>query len=133
MLFALLQACQPEESWKNKIFYSSGEVKLMESYVVDDGDTIIIGQKVFHENGRMYMMGNLKNKERNGLWKTYYENGTPWSETNFKEGITNGSTKTWYKNGKVRFTGFYTDGEKSGTWYWYDEEGKLNKKIELGE
>ena len=57
----------------------------------------------------------------------------PWSETHFKEGILNGSTKTWYKNGKVRFTGFYTDGEKSGTWYWYDDEGKLNKKIELAE
>jgi antitoxin component YwqK of YwqJK toxin-antitoxin module len=133
LLFALLQACQPEESWKNEILYASGAIKLMESYVVKDGDTIITGQKVFHENGQVYMMGKLKDKERDGLWKTYYEDGTPWSETHFKEGITDGSTKTWYKNRKVRFTGFYTDGEKSGTWYWYNEEGKLNKKIELGE
>ena len=132
MLIALLQSCQPEEFWKNEILYDSGVVKLMESYVVDEGDTIVTGQKVFHENGQVYMMGKIKDKERNGLWKTYYEDGTPWSETNFNEGVTDGSTKTWYKNGKVRFTGFYTDGEKSGTWYWYDEEGKLNKKIELG-
>ena len=133
VLFALLQACQPEESWKNEILYASGEVKLVESYFIDDGDTIITGEKVFHENGQVYMMGKIKDKERNGLWKTYYEDGTPWSETHFKEGILDGSTKTWYKNGKVRFTGFYTDGEKSGTWYWYDKEGELNKKIELGE
>ena len=133
VLIALLQACQPEDSWKNEILYASGEVKLMEGYVVNDGDTIITAQKVFHENGQVYMMGKIKDKERDGLWKTYYEDGIPWSETHFKEGILEGSTKTWYKNGKVRFTGFYSDGEKSGTWFWYDKEGKLNKKIELGE
>lgn len=133
MFVILFQACQPPDLWKNTILYPSGKVKLAESYRVENSDTVITGQKVFHENGQVYMMGKIVDHERGGVWKTYYEDGTPWSETSFKAGLTDGPTKTWYKNGKIRFTGFYTEGEKTGTWYWYDEKGNLNKKIELGE
>lgn len=133
ILLVMLQACQKEDVWRNKILYPSGKVKLMESYTVHNGDTVVTGNKIFHENGKVYMMGKIVNSERDGIWKTYYEDGTHWSETSFKEGLTHGPTTTWYKNGKIRFTGFYTDGEKSGTWYWYNEKGELNKKIELGE
>jgi len=129
----LIQACQAPDSWRNKILYPSGEVKMMESYQVENGDTVITGQKVFHENGQVYMVGKIVDHERDGQWKTYYKDGIPWSETSFKAGLTHGATKTWYKNGKIRFTGFYTEGDKTGTWYWYDDKGNLNKKIELGE
>jgi antitoxin component YwqK of YwqJK toxin-antitoxin module len=133
VLIILLHACQTPDSWKNTIMYPSGKVKLAESYMIENGDTIVTAQKVYHENGQMYMFGNIVDHERNGVWKTFYDDGTPWSETAFKNGVTDGPTKTWYKNGKIRFTGFFKDGEKSGTWYWYDEKGNLNKKIELGE
>jgi len=134
-ILVVFQACDHEQPdvWRNNILYPSGKVKQMESYIVESGDTVVTGQKVFHENGQVYMEGKTLDNHRNGVWKTYYKDGVQWSETSFKVGLTNGPTKTWYKNGKVRFTGFYTDGEKTGTWHWYDDKGELNKKIELGE
>jgi antitoxin component YwqK of YwqJK toxin-antitoxin module len=112
--------------------YPSGKQKLIQTYIVKSGDTTITGEKVFHENGKLYMIGEIKEFERNGLWQTYYDDGKQWSETNFVNGVTHGKTITWYKNGQLRFTGYFKNGEKSGEWIWYDKDGKLNKKIELG-
>ena len=131
MIVALI-SCQPKEYWRETDQFPTGKPRIMQRYVIDNGDTVITGLKVLYENGNVFQEGDVKDNEKHGVWKSYYEDGKPWSETRFKDGLADGPSKTWYKNGQLRYTGYFKAGEKSGTWMWYDVNGKLNKKVELG-
>jgi len=62
--------------------------------------------------------GNKKNGlyiENNGLKEVYY-----------KQGLKDGIFKTYNrKNGKLSAFGEYENGEKTGTWYYFDEKSHL--------
>ena len=85
-------------------------------------------QKDYYENGQLKITGRLNNDGlKDGVWTSYFENGQKNSESNFKAGINNGFSMIWYPNGNVRYFGDYTNGNKSGTWTFYNEEGKVVK------
>ena len=44
--------------------------------------------------------GNIKDDEKNGVWKDYYENGQLESERNYKEGKLK-SEKCWDESGNI--------------------------------
>ncbi|MGV3630101.1 MAG: hypothetical protein ACO1O6_02795 [Bacteroidota bacterium] len=50
----------------------------------------------------------------------------------YKEGLLNGPYEEYF-NGKMRFKGFYTDGEASGEWFFYNEDYYQNQATRLYE
>lgn len=84
----------------------------------------------YHENGQLKMEGPMVNGKRHGVWISWYENGLKWSETTFSHGIKSGRTVTYYDNGMMRYNGEYANDERVGVWHFYNEEGKLDKKVD---
>ena len=44
-------------------------------------------------------------------------------------GVNHGKTTTWHENGEKYYEGFYTEGERSGVWKFWDENGEFIKEI----
>ncbi|HET6225663.1 MAG TPA: hypothetical protein VFF27_05245 [Bacteroidia bacterium] len=90
-------------------------------------DTVVSnGEQIYyHKNGKVEMRGVMKDKKRDGLWKSFYDNGTPWSETTFKDGKKEGKTTTWYENGQKRYEGFFKNDVESGRWVFWNEDGSI--------
>jgi len=85
-------------------------------------------RKDYYPNGQIRMLGELNNDGRKeGTWTSYFENGKKNSESVFKDGINNGYSMVWYPSGNVRYFGDYLNGNRSGGWTFYDEEGTVTK------
>lgn len=46
----------------------------------------------------------------------------------YKKGFLNGTFVSYFENGLVESKGFYNEGDKSGTWEYYDDKGKFLRK-----
>ncbi len=60
---------------------------------------------------------NQDNIELN-IKQNFFENGGK-LKTNYKNGEKQGYVKGYYENGNIKYTGWYTDGEKDSIWHWY--------------
>jgi antitoxin component YwqK of YwqJK toxin-antitoxin module len=47
------------------------------------------------------------------------------------KGKANGHSITYYKNGKIQYKGEYEDGQRTGKWEFYDEQGELQREEEF--
>ena len=50
------------------------------------------------------------------------------SEAEVKEGKRHGRYREYYENGKLRLRGKYSHNQPKGTWKYYTEEGKFERK-----
>ena len=91
---------------------------------ITDGDFI-----EFHPNGKLKTKGIIKNGKRTGIWKSYHTNGNIYSENKYKKGILNGKTAAYYPNGNVQYMGLYINNKKDDSWFFYLEDGTLDKEI----
>jgi antitoxin component YwqK of YwqJK toxin-antitoxin module len=41
--------------------------------------------------------------------------------------VLDGKTASFHENGLINYIGYYAQGEKTGTWEFYDKEGNLLK------
>ena len=128
LMIILSSSCTRETNWVVIDSYPNGKVKNQKEYYLDESDTVYVSQQILSNDGVIQLEGGLEDGERVGQWKSFYPDGTTWSETHFSKGITNGLTKTYYPNGRLRYAGYYFEGEKDGEWIWYDSTGVLNKK-----
>ena len=48
------------------------------------------------------------------------------SEVHFNSGIPNGSSVEWYENGKMKEEGNMKNGQQTGDWTYYNEDGSLD-------
>lgn len=110
--------------------FPNGAQKLVQSYVITNGQRVVIYEKENFENGNISKEGGIKNEKRHGLWKSFRPDGLLWSEGNFEEGLRDGIAKTYHPSGKKYYDGFYTKGKKSGLWKFYDEVGLLVKEVD---
>lgn len=85
----------------------------------------------FYPDSALKIEGRQVNGQREGKWSSYYPNGLKWSETTFRAGIKDGPTITYYENGIMRYSGQYYNDYKTGIWQFYNEEGKLDKTVDL--
>jgi len=85
----------------------------------------------YYENGQVKITGKMADGKREGPWKSYYLDGKKWSETTFKNGIKSGPTVTYYENGMMRYRGQYEGDKRTGVWQFYNEEGTLEKTLDL--
>lgn len=91
---------------------------------ITDGDFI-----EYHSNGKIKTKGLLKNGKRTGIWTSYFVNGKIQSESKYKKGILNGKTAAYYPNGNVQYMGLYIGDNKDDSWFFYLEDGTLDKEI----
>lgn len=100
---------------------------------------------MWYENGALYAEQYYKNGQMTNVWKTYNTDGTTSDIIDFNSGkaqyfhkngkiqsegkITNqmaqvGKWVIYYENGMLNAEGNYINGQKDGTWTWYDLKGK---------
>lgn len=63
--------------------------------------------------------------------KEYFENGNLRSSIPLKFGKKNGPAHTYYFNGQLATSGFFKNNLKSGTWKYFDEQGKLIESAKM--
>lgn len=49
----------------------------------------------------------------------------------YEKGVLNGKYINYFKNGNIKVAGFYHNGSKAGIWLYYDEAGKVVKKVKM--
>lgn len=74
---------------------------------------------------------NYQDGVLNGEWKIYYANGDISSVMNYINGKRNGITESYYTGKALMSKGVYHEGYKTGTWEYFDAEGKLRKSEEM--
>ena len=78
----------------------------------------------FWDNMERMTEGDLVDGLRHGHWTGYERNtGRKQSETDYSLGVENGSYTVYNYNGTPRITGHYSNGNPSGEWIFYDQDG----------
>ena len=114
---------QIEENFTGKVIkkYKNGQVKSIENF--KNGK--LNGEfKEFFENGNLSQIGSFKNGDLESI-KVFYENGRLKFEQNLKE--RKGKYRGYYPNRQLEEEGEVFQGEETGLWKYYDEEGNLLK------
>lgn len=130
--------------------FENGEVCYRETF----SDGVLNGlNEVFDEQGKLERRGYYLNGKKDGywedhvlpeddgvVWKTNYKNGQRHGQdecfvdgkcirsSNFNYGYEHGLELSSYENGQLEFVRCFTNGKRSGVWYFFDEEGNLVKK-----
>jgi hypothetical protein len=71
--------------------------------------------------------------KRHGTWTSFYPTGEVWTINQYDNGVLEGESKVYYPMGsskteKLNYEGSYKKGQRTGTWKFYDERGKLIKE-----
>ncbi len=78
------------------------------------------------------LMSELKRfyveKFEGNVLREFYPDGTLQSETEIREGIRHGRHREYFPNGKLKLRGKYVKNHPKGTWKYYTEEGKFDRK-----
>ena len=80
---------------------------------------------MYHENGKLYYKGTLKDGKEDGLSESYHENGQLITKGTLKDDKQVGLYERYYENGQLDRKGNYKDGKQVGLWESYHENGQL--------
>jgi antitoxin component YwqK of YwqJK toxin-antitoxin module len=83
-----------------------------------------------YPSGIIKFRGQFRFGERHGHWLSFFPNGELWSEMQYDKGLRDGPNKVMRPNGTVLYTGFYKNDKQDSIWDYFDESGKLAKKVE---
>lgn len=61
--------------------------------------------------------------KRHGKWLHFSESGLELSMSMYNHGVLDGHSMVKYPNGKIHYIGQYKNGERIGTWSFYDTDG----------
>ena len=109
-----------------KALYYDDEGKLQEELHYKN-DSLHGLYRLFYPNGEIQIEGEYKNAKFHGKWKYYDYTTVLVGEAEFDNG--SGIQKAYHLNGKLKRITHYVDNEKQGEEIWYDEEGKIIKKM----
>lgn len=77
----------------------------------------------FHENGAVYIEGEIKNDQRTGEWTSYFLDGKVQSKGYYVDGLRTGKALVYHENGQLWMDGSYSNDHQCGEWIYYDEQG----------
>ena len=63
---------------------------------------------------------------RHGVWMQVLPGGRPLSETTWERGVRHGRATRWYLSGRKRWVGEWRQGEKTGEWFYFHRDGKID-------
>ena len=107
------------------ISYNEKGRKVVEEVYVND--TLNGPYLVFHDGGNPKIEGFYEDGFYTGRWVYYNHLGKIVGVGNFERGA--GIQKAWWPNGKLRREINYLNNLKNGEERWFDEKGKLQKKL----
>lgn len=82
-----------------------------------------------YPNGIIKFKGQFRFGERHGHWMSFFPNGDMWSEMHYDKGLREGPNKVMRENGHVFYAGFFKADKQDSIWDYYDEQGKIVKKV----
>ena len=89
--------------------------------------------RLYHENGKLEIEGQIENNKNTGLWKYYYSNGKVESKGHFKNDLAEGEWTWYYPSGRLKETAEFKNGERDGIAVIYNENGEvIEKRISEG-
>lgn len=81
--------------------------------------------RLYYENGKLEIKGNINNNLNEGRWQYFYESGQVESEGDFVNNLPYGLWKWYYRSGNLREEGKFLKGERIGEWKQYNERGEV--------
>lgn len=152
----MVVSCNKEEKRVVKERYSDGKEKIVISF---KGDTTHMVQyleihpsgkiareieyeangvnraseRYIYEDGEVKLIGVYKNDHRFGVWKAFFPGGELQSIRNYNEDGKEEGLSQVYKleNGHyfLYLSGYFSNGEKRGTWKFYNRDGDIIKTL----
>lgn len=110
--------------------YENDAPKVVAYYVMDsvgNPTSELAHETHYYENQHVYIDGNVRSDNRDGLWYAYFPDGTVQTKAYYVDGKEEGRYTVYYSNGNVRYTGEYTHGRQTGEWRFYSEDGTLER------
>ena len=120
LLFLMLASCGDGQKSKVISSYDNGQPAKVRYY--DKGGQCI-REVEYHEDGKLYMEGGIKNNLRDGEWTSYFPDGKVQSKGYYENGIRLGKALVYYENGNLWMEGLYSNDKMCGEWIIYDEQG----------
>jgi antitoxin component YwqK of YwqJK toxin-antitoxin module len=136
IIAAMLVSCSSDGPKKVKLergekvvaSFANGNPQVVRELKEIDGKMEAVYEKEYYDDGNLLKEGAIMNNKRHGEWKSFYRKGNLWSVGNFDNGVRTDSIVGYYPNGALKYRGFYKDGQKSGTWELFDENGNYTEK-----
>lgn len=129
-LSAFLISCGDQLEKRVTSTYPNGLPSKVEYFKMEGDSQVLVKHVRFYESGEKKEEGSFSGDKKDGLWTYWHENGNKWSEGSFKNGISHGKSTVWFDNGKMRYTGYYINGETDGTWtYWATDGAKVKEVV----
>jgi len=88
-----------------------------------------IGESYYYENRQEYIGGGMKDDKRDGKWYAFFRDGSLQTEAFYVDGKEHGAYNVYQENGKPLYRAHFDHGKCDGTWYFYDNEGNITKKL----
>lgn len=129
ILVSLFASCQKPVAVVESTF-PDGLKRHVVYYTISGTDSTRVKESFFYKSGALYLEGNLKEGERDGLWKSFREDGQIWSQANYSIGKEQGVSKTYHDNGNIYYEGSFRDGKRVGVWHFYKKNGSSLKTID---
>jgi len=117
-----------QERNRNIISYSeAGEITYQANFINNQPEGMV--KSIPRGREQYWNETNYKNGKKEGESKTFYlPKKTLRSVDFYKKNVLEGKSETYYENGKIKSKGNYKEGNKTGNWYFYDENGKEELK-----
>lgn len=142
LAFFLISSCQQAEPKKESAVLNDSLSKQRQLAYTDSlkktnpllilpPDSLYTGDYIDrYPSGIIKFKGQFRFGERHGHWLSFLPNGDLWSEMQYDKGLREGPNKVMRQNGALLYTGFYKNDKQDSTWSYFDESGKLAKKVE---
>ena len=117
---------QKEGEWK---YYGDKEnVVKIENY--KDGKKEGVWKTFSNQTAALLKEEYYKNNKLNGPRITYFANGDTNTVSSYIDGHAHGKYTSFYPDKKISYHGIYHNDKKTGTWDYYDVDGKQRKAVE---
>jgi len=111
--------------------FESGDTSRVASYETD-GETIK-SEIIYFPNKEIRQSGQYKNGQRFGVWKAFFTTGQLQSIRNYNdEGNEEGLSNVYKLEGDYYYlflSGYFSNGEKRGTWKFFNRNGDVIKAV----
>ncbi len=126
MFVDAIKSGDEKSAWQIVIFYRAW----IKEYIPDlNFDEIPINTdgklRMFHDNGNLRMLINIKNNYLNGVETLYHHNGNRYRVTNYKDGVRHGKMEYFRIDGNRCDLYKYKNGKLFDKSYYYDPENEL--------
>ncbi|MFK7756358.1 MAG: toxin-antitoxin system YwqK family antitoxin [Flavobacteriales bacterium] len=112
-------------------FYPSG--KLFMKVVYQENGSLPLSEEYFYENGEIKQVGTYMGEQRAGTWKAFFPTGQLQSMRNYNDqGKEEGIYEVYKLEGDYYYPyirGFFSNGEKRGTWKFFNRDGDTIKTV----